>query len=69
MYKNRFDIVTCAGLVNGNYMDYTLFEQMILGLDKGGMAIFATRFSYMGDYWFDPILRDMQKEGRWKEIY
>ena len=25
-YKNQFDFVTCAGLVNNNYMDYRLFE-------------------------------------------
>lgn len=29
-YKNKFDYVTCAGLVNNNHMDYQLFEEMIL---------------------------------------
>ena len=29
-YKNTFDFVTCAGLINNNHMDYLLFEEMLL---------------------------------------
>lgn len=29
-YKNQFDLVTCAGLINNNHMDYLLFEEMLL---------------------------------------
>ena len=27
-FKNKFDFVTCAGLVNNNHMDYLLFEEI-----------------------------------------
>jgi ubiquinone/menaquinone biosynthesis C-methylase UbiE len=55
-FKNQFDFVTCAGLINNNHMDYLLFEEMLLAVKKGGYAVFATRFSYMGLYWYDQII-------------
>lgn len=64
-YKNNFDIVTCAGLINNNHMDYLLFEEMLLSVRKGGYIVFATRFSYMGKYWYDDILKDMHEGQRW----
>ena len=31
-------------------------------------AVFAARFSYMGLYWYDQIIKEMQESGRWKLI-
>ena len=42
---------------------------MILSLNKGGIAVFAARYSYMGEYWYDSVLREMIHEGRWKQIH
>ena len=56
-FKNRFDFVTCAGFVNNNHMDYLLFEEMLLAAKKGGYVVFAARFSYMGLYWYDHVIR------------
>jgi len=64
-YKNNFDFVTCAGLINNNHMDYLLFEEMLLSVKKGGFVVFATRFSYMGKYWYDEIIKEMHDSGRW----
>ena len=47
-------------------MDYLLFEEMILSVKKGGLIIFATRFSYMGKYWYDDIIQEMHNSMRWK---
>lgn len=58
-FKNKFDFVTCAGLINNNHMDYLLFEEMLLSIKKGGYAVFAARFSYMGLYWYDQIIKEM----------
>ena len=68
MWKNKFDIVTCSGLINNNHLDYRLFEEMIMALKKGGHAIFAARFSYMGFYEYDFTIKEMEQEGRWKKI-
>ena len=67
-YKNHFDFVACAGLVNNNHMDYLLFEEMLLSLKKGGHAVFAARFSYMGHYWYDQAIQEMHESGRWKLV-
>ena len=66
--KNKFDIVTIAGLVNNNHLDYCLFEEITLALKQNGLAIFAARYSYLGEYWYDLILEEMVKEKRWKFI-
>jgi len=47
-------------------MDYLLFEEMLLSVKKGGFIIFATRFSYMGMYWYDSIIKEIHNNGRWK---
>lgn len=65
MFKNKFDFVTCAGLINNNHMDYLLFEEMLLAVKKGGFVVFSARFSYMGKYWYDPIIKEMHEDGRW----
>merc|ERR1719450_743821 len=45
-----------------------LFEEMLLSLKKGGYAVFAARFSYMGRYWYDQILQEMEESGRWSLV-
>lgn len=55
-WKSKFDIVVCAGLINNNHLDYKIFEEMIFALKKGGLAIFAARFSYMGNFWYNDEL-------------
>merc|ERR1712066_697262 len=64
-FKNKFDFVTCAGLINNNHMDYLLFEEMLLSVKKGGFVVFAARFSYMGKYWYDSVIKEMHDSGRW----
>ena len=65
-FKNHFDFVTCAGLVNNNHMDYLLFEEMLLCCKQGGFAVFAARFSYMGKYWYGDVIHEMERSMRWK---
>lgn len=67
-FKNKFDFVTCAGIVNNNHMDYLLFEEMLLACKKGGYVVFAARFSYMGHYWYDQVIKEMHESGRWNLI-
>ena len=56
-FKNRFDFVTCAGLVNNNHMDHLLFEEMLLAAKKGGYVVFAASYCYMGLNWYDQVIR------------
>lgn len=65
-FKNKFDFVVCSGLINNNHLDYKLFEEMTIALKKGGIAVFAARFSYMGNFWYNDVLAEMEAENRWK---
>jgi hypothetical protein len=47
-------------------MDYRLFEEMLLSAKKGGIIVFAARFSYVGEYWYEEIINTMAKDGRWE---
>jgi hypothetical protein len=38
---------------------------MLLSCKKGGYVIFAARYSFMGNYWYDKIIKEMQEQGRW----
>ena len=57
--KNQYDIVTVAGLVNNNHMDYRLFEEMILAAKQNGLIIFAARNSFIGEYWYSDVCQEM----------
>ena len=59
--QNTFDIVVCAGLVNNNHMDECLFEAMMMAAKKSALIIFASRFSYIGEYWYNDVLVGLEK--------
>ena len=67
-HRKRYDFVTAAGLVINNYMDERLFEEMLLSLRNGGIMVFTARFSYLGNYWYDAKLEELEKNGRIKAL-
>jgi hypothetical protein len=67
-HRSKYDFVTAAGLVNNNFMDIKLFEQMLMCLKPGGYMVFSARFSYLGQYWYTDILGDLEKAGRIKFV-
>jgi len=64
LLRNKFSIVTCAGLINNNHMDEKLFEQMLMSLKMDGIIVFAARYSYIGKYWYDEKLESLEALGR-----
>lgn len=67
--KNKFNLTTIAGLVNSNHFDYQLFEDVIMSLKKGGIFVFAARYSYLGTLWYQKVCNQYVKDGRWELIY
>lgn len=67
-YRSKFDFVTAAGLINNNFMDVKLFEQMLICLKPGGYMVFSARFSYLGQYWYTDVLEELEKAGRIKFV-
>jgi len=49
-------------------MDEKLFEQMLMACKNNGHIVFAARFSFLGYYWYQPVLEDFCKERRLKLI-
>jgi SAM-dependent methyltransferase len=47
---NRFDVVTASGILADNHLDNSVFEEILLSLRSGGLAIFATRTEYLEKY-------------------
>lgn len=54
--NNAFDFVVAAGIVHNNYQDKRLFETMMRTCCKDGKIIFASRFSYIGSFWYEEVL-------------
>ena len=51
-------------MINNNHFDYRIFETMILALKQQGLAIFAARYSYIGEYWYNEQLKVFEEERR-----
>lgn len=66
--RGKHDFVTAAGLINNNFMDLRIFEQMLICLKPGGYLVFSARFSYLGHYWYTDALAELEKAGRIKFI-
>jgi len=67
-HRKKYDFVTAAGLVINNYLDETLFEEMLLSLRNGGIMVFTARFSYLGNFWYTEKLEELEKLGRIKAL-
>lgn len=67
-WKNKFDVCIVAGLINSNHLDYQIIEEMIMTTKQNGLIVFSSRFSYMGNYWYNFYLKEQEAEGRIKLI-
>ena len=59
-FKNRFDVVTCAGCLAEGHLGCEVFEEMVLALKKGGLAIFTTRFMYLEKYGYGAAIKSFE---------
>lgn len=66
--RSKYDFVTAAGIINNNFMDEKIFEQMLICLKPGGYMVFSARFSYLGVYWYYDALAALEKAGRIKSV-
>ena len=65
---NRFDVVTGSGILADNHLDNSVFEEMLLSLRNGGLAIFATRTEYLEKYGYGAYMKSLEEKGRWKFV-
>uniref|UniRef100_A0A7S3MUJ7 Methyltransferase domain-containing protein n=1 Tax=Strombidium inclinatum TaxID=197538 RepID=A0A7S3MUJ7_9SPIT len=65
---NKFDFITASGILADNHLDTSVFEEMLLSLKKGGVAVFATRTEYLTKYAYGPYMKKLEEEGKWKFV-
>jgi SAM-dependent methyltransferase len=66
--RNRFDVVTASGILADNHLDNSVFEEMLLSLRTGGLAIFATRTEYLELYGYGAYMKGLEEQGKWKFV-
>jgi SAM-dependent methyltransferase len=66
--QNKFDVVTASGILADNHLDNSVFEEMLLSLRTGGLAIFATRTEYLEKYGYGPYIKSLEEQGKWKFV-
>jgi SAM-dependent methyltransferase len=66
--QNRFDVVTASGILADNHLDNSVFEEMLLSLRTGGLAIFATRTEYLELYGYGAYMKGLEEQGKWKFV-
>ena len=68
IHKDRFDIVTASGILAENHLDCSVFDEMILSLKQGGIAVFATRTEYLTKYGYGDYMKKLADEGKWRYV-
>lgn len=66
--RGKYDFITASGILADNHLDCSVFEEMLLSLKKGGIAIFATRTEYLEKYAYGPYMKKLEDEGKWKFV-
>jgi len=66
--RNKFDFTTASGILADNHLDCSVFEEMLLSLRTGGIAVFATRTEYLEKYQYGPYMKKLEDDGKWKFI-
>lgn len=51
-----------------NHLDNSVFEEMLLSLRNGGLAIFATRTEYLEKYGYGAYMKKLEETGKWKFV-
>ena len=58
--------MTASGILADNHLDCSVFEEMLLALKEGGIAVFATRTEYLTKYGYGEYMKKLTDDGKWK---
>jgi len=67
-YHNKYDFITASGILADNHLDTSVFEEMLLSLKQGGIAIFTSRTEYLEAYGYAPYMNKLEEDGKWKFV-
>ena len=68
-FHNRFDVVTAAGILAEGHLDSSVFEEMLLALKQGGVAVFTTRTMYLTKYHYQEKISELEESKKWRRIH
>jgi len=63
-----YDFITASGILADNHLDSSVFEEMLLSLKVGGIAVFTTRVEYLTKLGYGPYIEKLENEGKWKFV-
>ena len=67
-FHGQYDFVTASGVFADNHFDTSVFEEILMSLKPGGIAIFTTRIEYLTKYGYGPFMDNLVKENKWKLV-
>jgi len=67
-FHSKYDFTTASGILADNHLDCSVFEEMLLALKVGGIAVFTTRTQYLTEYGYGQYMEKLEQEGKWKFI-
>ena len=67
-FHGAYDIITAAGILAEGHLDCTVFDEMLLALKQGGIAVFTTRTMYLTQYKYGEKIQALVDEGKWKLV-
>ncbi len=63
-HRNKYDFVVAAGIINNNYVDEKMLQQMLISVKNHGYSMFAARYIFMGDLWYTDYFKMFVRKGR-----
>lgn len=67
-FHGKFDFTAASGILADNHLDCSVFEEMLLALKVGGIAVFTTRTQYLTEYSYGTYMDKLEHEGKWKQV-
>jgi predicted TPR repeat methyltransferase len=67
-FHGKFDAITASGILAEGHLDNKVFDEMLLALKTGGIAIFATRTMYLTQYNYIEKINALLEEGKWRLV-
>ena len=59
----HFTIASC--ILADNHLDNSVFEEMLLSLKQGGIAVFTSRIEYLESYGYGAYMQMLEETGKW----
>ena len=66
-YHNKYDVIACAGLIVAGHCGPEVFDEMLLALKTGGLAVFSTRAAFVKSN-CQERMDELVETGKWEFI-